>query len=107
MCGLKVMRKILNPSQSDILKNRMYISRQIKIFKLNDLSKEWNISWMTMFRYSSEHFRELSRAHARKNWEIEKERNKTLCQICDDPLKGHERCPICTQLIHDYSRHTH
>lgn len=101
------MREVLNGQQQEILKNRVYIARQIKIFDLKDISEHWKISIASIFRYNSPHLRESSRKYSRKVWDIERTRDKSVCQICFDPLKGHERCPICTQLTHDYSRHIH
>lgn len=101
------MKKLLTPNLAEILKNRVEISRNTKIFKIEEIAKEWKVPYVTIFRYTSSQYRENSRIYSKKATLLNKSKNKMLCQICGDSLKGHERCPICTQLIHEYSRHTH
>lgn len=95
------MKKILDDSQKNILRNRVFISRTIHVFKLEDISKEWKISIPTLFRYDSDAYRRLSQQISRAQHIKYKQRDKTKCQICLEPLKGHARCKRCTRLLHD------
>lgn len=97
------MKKILNDSLTEILRNRIFISRKIKIYKIKDIAKEWNISEYTVFRYDSPRLREISRVNERRKRRLESKKDKSLCQICFKMIKGHPRCKVCTRLAHNVS----
>lgn len=101
------MRAILNQTLSELLKNRVTLSREVKLFTLENVSEEWKLSIATLHRYDSSKLREKTRIYARITRRNMPKVNKTLCQICGEKLETHARCPICTQLEHDYSHHTH
>lgn len=94
-------KQVLNLSQTEILRNRIFISRTVHIFNLGDVSKGWGISVPTLFRYDSDHHRKISQENTRKVYKNREKIDKAKCQICFEPLKGHERCSICTILLHD------
>lgn len=100
MCYEYCMNKKLTDIQKDILRNRVFISRNIHIFRLYELSKEWGISIPTLFRYDSVYHRKLSLVSSRKQTLLQKKVDRKACQICFDPLKEHPRCKICTRLLH-------
>lgn len=89
------------PEVTDILLNRIFISRELKIFTLTEIATNWSITPRTLFRYSSVKDREYSRLVARRTTEAYRNKDKTVCQICGKKLFGHERCKLCTMLIHD------
>lgn len=101
------MRAILSQAQSEIIRNRVYISRNIKVFTIETLAKEWEVPIPTLYRYISDDLRQKSREYARLSRQKNEKTNRSLCQICFEPLKSHLRCRICTQLTHEYSIHTH
>lgn len=94
------MKSKLTPPEVELLHTRIYIAQHTHLFKLEDLSLGWDISQSTLFRYEYPVYREISRVSSRKKTELERGIDKSKCQICTDPLKGHERCPSCTMLIH-------
>lgn len=96
------MKAKVHPALTELLKNRLYISRNLKSFTIEDLANNWGVASRTLFRYDSPHDRELSRIQAKRATEAYKAINKNLCQICDKPLQGHKRCPDCTMLIHGH-----
>lgn len=91
--------KIL-PPLNEILNNRVYIAKYIKVFSVSDISKEWGVSNKTVQRYVSEDYRKLSRVAAKRTTDAYKAIDKSLCQLCNDKLVGHARCPTCTMLVH-------
>lgn len=102
------MRAILNSNLSEILRNRVSLSREIKMFTIEMIAEEWKITLSTLYRYNSTDLREKTRILAKKSNKKVIKADRSVCQICFKPIKGHERCKICTQLIHDYSRnHLH
>lgn len=101
------MRSLLTKSLTEILQNRVFISRQIKVFTIEQVSTEWNIPIPTLYRYISIQAREKSRDVSRIAYKREPKVDRNLCQICFEPLKNHARCAICTQLSHAYSLHEH
>jgi len=102
------MKKLLTPDQQDILRKRVELARGSNLFSLRNLQNGWLMTQISILRYTDEHYRLQSQIYAR-SYERGKQQSmdRSLCQICFMPLKGHERCPICSQLIHEYSRHTH
>lgn len=99
------MKKVVDKEREKLLLIRLEIVRDLPIFTLKDIANAWQMSMSTIFRYNKEEYRELSRTVTRRNRYIKKDRIK--CQICFQPIQKHERCSVCTQLIHDYSRDTH
>lgn len=97
---LKNQRKVA-PDLTGILLNRIAISRELHIFSLNEIAAGWEMSRKTLFRYESPESREYSRLIAKRATEAYRAIDKTLCQICGNKLQGHDRCSICTMLIHD------
>lgn len=94
------MRAKLTPQEANLLRIRISLSREIKIFTLEDLARNWSISSATLIRYYSDHYRTLSRDSSRKQTLLYKAIDKTKCQICFTPLLGHWRCCSCTMLYH-------
>lgn len=80
------MKLILSPELAKILKNRIYIVSEIKIFKLGELSKEWGMSYATQVRYNSDKYRESSREVAR-NYR-KKEQDEFLPQVLELKSQG-------------------
>lgn len=97
---LKNQRKI-SPDLTGILLNRIAISRETKIFSLEDIAQGWTVSTRTLLRYDSPKDREYSLLIRKKGYEKERSRDRSLCQLCSLQLEGHERCSSCTMLIHD------
>lgn len=83
----------------EILHSRIVLSREAKLFKLTELAKNWDICYMTLYRYDSPKYREIARQQARRAT-IANKVDRTQCQICHTPLKGHLRCTDCTMLVH-------
>lgn len=98
------MKKILNESQTDILKNRVFISRKIKAFTFGQLAEEWKMTKVTISRYDSPKYREMTRLYSKRKTDEEKLKDRKLCQICFLLLKDHARCGLCTRLAHDVIR---
>lgn len=92
-------RKI-SPDLTTILLNRIFLSRQLKLFTLTHIAENWTISPRTLFRYDSPRDRALSVVAAKRATMAYKQRNKSLCGICTEPLLGHSRCLSCTMLLH-------
>lgn len=96
---LKNQRKIA-PDLTGILLNRISISRETKLFSLEDIAQGWTVSTRTLLRYDSPKDREYSRLIAKRATEAYRAIDRTLCQICQSKLQGHERCSSCTMLVH-------
>lgn len=94
------MRVKVSPPLTDLLTNRIYISRKVKLFSLEEIAKAWDMSRRTLFRYDSPHDREVSRKAAKRATIAYKKIDKTKCAKCHKPLKGHSRCKLCTILVH-------
>lgn len=60
-----------------------------------ELAAKFGISLSTVQRYKFESARNRSR-EAQRN----KPKKDTTCYRCGCPFKGHERCKVCTILIH-------
>lgn len=89
------------PDLTGILLNRISISRETKIFSLEEIAEGWTVSTRTLLRYYSPKDREYSRLTSKKATETYRMRDKSLCGICTNKLEGHDRCISCTMLIHD------
>lgn len=96
---LKNQRKI-PPDLTGILLNRIAISRETKIFSLEDIAEGWTVSTRTLLRYDSPKDRAYSLLIRKQAYEKEKSIDRTKCQICGGKLEGHERCKSCTMLVH-------
>lgn len=94
------MRAKVSPSLVEILKTRIHISRELKLFTLEDVAQNWGITSRTLFRYDSERDRELSRLQSKRITDSQRLIDKTLCQLCNQKLAGHKRCQYCTKLLH-------
>ena len=94
------MRSVLEDVLIDILKNTVEISRETKIFTMHSIAKNWGISHITMYRYTSPEYRKLSRETSRKAHRTEKKIDKSKCYKCKRDLKTHDRCKLCTILLH-------
>lgn len=90
----------LNKEEALILQNRIYISRTIKVFEIKAVAKSFDVSIGTLYRYTDEHYREVSRESSRKQTELIREKRSLLCQY-GHPLKKHSRCKSCTCLLHE------
>ncbi len=106
LCSSSSMKKVLDSHLETVIQNRVTIAHEIKLYTLESLAKEWHISIATLRRYHSLQEREKSRSAA-KIYRTHTKRSGNACQICGLLLKTHPRCPICTQLTHEYSIHTH
>lgn len=91
----------ISPELANILITRISLSRETKIFSLEELARGWTVSSRTLFRYINPKDREYSRLAAKRVTEAYRAIDKELCQICGNKLKGHDRCKTCTMLIHD------
>lgn len=96
---LKHQRKIA-PDLTGILLNRISISRETKLFSLEEIATGWTVSTRTLLRYDSPKDREYSRFAAKRATDAYKALDKSVCQLCPIKLLGHPRCPTCTMLIH-------
>lgn len=96
---MKARQKIA-PDLTLILLNRIDISRELKVFSLTEIATNWQITPRTLFRYSSPKDREYSRLIARKATEAYRTKDRTVCQLCEKKLEGHDRCTSCTMLVH-------
>lgn len=112
------MRAKVPAALTAILQNRIYISRQLKIFSLEDVAQNWQITSRTLFRYDSPQDRKLSRLSAKEyrdkniKWpsnpsykgigrpRAEDYSDIKRCLTCLAALEGHKRCLDCTMLIH-------
>lgn len=72
----------------------------MRVFKLTELAKNWGLGWNTLFLYSSEKYRKSARNKIKIALRTKPKLDKTLCQICLEPLRGHKRCSDCTMLQH-------
>jgi hypothetical protein len=95
------MRLLLEPSLSELLQSRVYLSREGKILKIQQIIDEWKISKATLNRYISPKYRLASRTASYKQFLLERQRDKTKCYRCAVSLEYHPRCELCTILIHD------
>lgn len=86
----------LRDVEVDILANRVFISRTIRVFTIGDLSEAWKLSISSIYRYDSPTYREASRKGNRGAY-VPATIN---CHKCDEPIKDHARCKDCTILIH-------
>lgn len=96
---LNHQRKIA-PDLTGILLNRIAISRETKLFSLEDIANGWTVSTRTLLRYDSPKDREYSLIIRKRGYEKERTIDRSLCQICLSKLEGHERCKSCTMLVH-------
>lgn len=97
---LNHQRKV-SPDLTGLLLSRITISRELKLFSIEDIARSWGVTSRTLSRYSSPKDREYSRLAAKRATEAYRALDKTLCQICGNKLQGHDRCKRCTMLIHD------
>lgn len=95
------MKSKVSPDLVTLLLTRIYLSRELKIFSLEELAKGWTITARTIYRYESPKEREYTRWVSKRVTDAHRALDKSLCQICGNKLKGHERCDTCTMLIHD------
>lgn len=95
------MKQLLHSPLIEILQARVSFSRSTRLVTLEELSKNWGMTTMTLYRYASPVYRRISRDQARAVHLLGKKENRLICKICRDSLKGHKRCDICTILIHE------
>ncbi len=89
------MKKVINSDEQSIVKNRLLLSRSLKLFTIKKITKEWSVTRATLERYDSEKYRKLSLSYRSKMGV-----RQLTCQTCSQPLKDHPRCPLCTILLH-------
>lgn len=90
----------LQPQEAELLTLLIFISRNTKLFSIDQIARSWLISQATAFRYESPKYRELSRNASRRANLAYKLADRTKCQICFEPLKNHSRCVSCEILLH-------
>jgi hypothetical protein len=94
------MKHLIQSPFIELLKSRVHLSKSTRLLSIEGISKQWGISKITIYRYVYPHYRTLAQKRDKERYAHEKKRDKSKCQICKEPLKGHARCKICTILLH-------
>lgn len=90
----------LHTDEQNALTVRTFIASTTEIITKSDIADGFGISRMTMYRYESPQLQEKNRYDSRTSYQAA-ERNPLNCRICKKPLLHHDRCSICTILLHD------
>lgn len=82
---------------------RVQISRTTRLFSLGKLAEGFGISDMTLHRYASPKFRELTNRLSQRYYYEHRDAEQLSiieCYRCGEAVDNHERCGACTILIH-------
>lgn len=94
------MKAKVSPLFTELLHNRIYLARNVKVFTLEQVAEGWEVSKQTLIRYESPRAREISRIVAKRFTDSQKGKDKSLCKTCGVKLIGHPRCKDCEMLYH-------
>lgn len=93
----RIVDEIVDP----ILKTRIEIIKSTHLFSRSELTKNWDMSLSTLYRYLSEDRRNESVEYSRRRYRQEVRRDTSICIKCNENVKGHATCEDCGSLTHN------